>query len=127
LLIGRSITDGKILLKLVAKEGERLYAGAEAQLFSLIDDDRRFAVICRDAATGEICWERKIKIRGEDKDTIRSQIEMKVSDGRLYLLTLGYMRAFDAANGKMLWEVPLYPEKSLEEESLWNRILSFFD
>jgi hypothetical protein len=129
LLSGRSLMDGKILLNVAAEKGEKLYAGVEDQLFSLIhDDDRRFTVICRDAATGEICWKRKIKIRGEDKDTIPSQIEMKTSDGHLYLLTGGYMRAFDATNGKMLWEVLLYPEEEgVDEEGLWDRILSFFD
>jgi hypothetical protein len=117
LLIGRSLLDGKILLNVVAEKGEKLYAGAEAQLFSLIHEGNRFTVTCRSAATGEICWKRKIRRKNRSW-----QAEMKTSDGCVYLLTDGYMRALDATNGKLLWEVPLYPE-----ESLWSRILGFFD
>jgi outer membrane protein assembly factor BamB len=122
LLIGRSVTDGKIQWQFNLMEGEKLYTGLEERLYSLILEERRFTVICRKAATGEMYWKRKIKVKGEDKDTISSHIEMQVREENLYLLTGGYMRAFDTANGKMRWEVPLYPEKSL-----WERIIGFFD
>jgi outer membrane protein assembly factor BamB len=106
-LISRSLQDGKIKWHLATDEGEILYAAAEQRLFTLIHGEHHFTIAARSAATGKICWKNEIEIEESNRGAPTSAIEMKISEGRVHLLTWNYIHAFDASSGKILWEVPL--------------------
>jgi outer membrane protein assembly factor BamB len=123
-LIAWNLADGKAQWK--QRTDEYLHIAGGRTLFTVEESKRHSKIICRDAVDGDIRWKRKLK-----KNTQYSGIwEMKLSGGRLYVLVNDFLYALDAENGEELWEVEIYSDPddaSSSDDSLWSRILSFFD
>lgn len=115
-LTGRNLSNGKILWDATLRKREILYAtAATGKLYTFINHKQHSVLICRDAGTAEICWEKKIEMKGFERDTLSAEIDIKTQADHLYLLTRGHLRAFDSQTGEMLWEVMLVEKEGSTE------------
>ncbi len=117
MLAARNLATGRILWRVKRiKPSENICAITTDRVFTEIEKETSVRQICRSASTGKAIWQKKI-----GKARYGWLHEVEASDGRLYILTSGYMRALDAATGEEIWKVRLVPE----EEGFLDRTIQY--
>jgi len=88
-------------------DGDRLFTGTDTRAFHRI--------ICRNASTGDKLWTAELP-KFSPSSRLR---EMKMSDGRLYVLSDYHMRALNSTNGSEIWKTRLW---GISKKGLWRSI-----
>ncbi len=125
MLFAKNLANGETLWD--AETREIPFAAAEGKVLTAFAQRRFYRIYCRDALTGKVDWIRKLP---RFSLAVWGVHEIKVSEGRLYVLTDHHLWALDLASGDEVWKTQLRPiqvDEQQAHESTWNGILDFFD